>query len=67
MPNCLDISCPKCGNEDLTKLKNRDSSNWGKTSIFVCDMCGETFGMSLNLPKKRQENSYERLVKKAIC
>jgi predicted RNA-binding Zn-ribbon protein involved in translation (DUF1610 family) len=42
--NCIGIQCPKCGNEDLHRLKNRNSRHHGKVNVFICDHCGEEFG-----------------------
>lgn len=62
MSNCIDIFCPRCGNEDLTKLKNRDSRNWGKLSVFVCDNCGEEFGG----PEEKREDEITSLYRRLI-
>lgn len=44
--NCIGIRCPKCGNEDLRRLKNRKShrNNHGEVNVFICGVDGEEFG-----------------------
>lgn len=59
--NCLDLICPKCGNQDITKIKNRNARNWGKVSEVQCDCCGETFGGPTEDNPKYQKNYIDRL------
>lgn len=58
--NCIDVFCPKCGNDNLHRLKNRDSLNHGKVNVFICDLCGEEFGGPLinGVPSNRKHGTF---------